>query len=997
LEALARVSRLLRAGLPARVALEHVLAAARLLFPADGYAVWRYHARSREWHVVVSAGLSRDHTDHNIPESAERIELENPLFIRDVFAAPLVTERRDFYEAEGFRSMFLMPLHLQGELNGTFVCYYKTPPEIADDDHELARVFANIVSAVMSARKFDRFAEAARVVSAELDLSRIVQSVTDAATEMTNAHFGAFFYNVLNAEGESYMLYSISGVPREAFERFPMPRNTAVFDPTFSGTGIVRSANIRNDPRYGHNAPHYGMPAGHLPVTSYLAVPVISRSGEVLGGLFFGHPEEGVFTENEEQIVEALAAQAAVAIDNARLYDALQRERERLMRSESRHRALVNATPAHQFIWTTSPDGRVVNDVEAWQQMTGQTADELREDGWAAIVHPQDRERVTAAWKEALEARAPMQQEFRIRVKDGSYRWVESTSAPVFAADGAILEWVGTIADVHPRKITEENLRFLAEIGGLLSSSLDYETTLRTVARLAVPEIADWCAVDIADDQGGHHRLAVAHVDPDKVELALEIDRRFPAAPENDTVGRVIKSGKSEWLRDIPPDMIEKAPLHPEHREILRALGLLSFMVVPLRVHERTLGAVTFALSDSRRHFTEADLAFAEELGRRAAIAIENARLYSAAQAANQAKDDFLATLSHELRTPMTAVLGWSRMLKMGLSAEEANEAVEAIDRSASVQMKLIEDVLDMSRIMAGKMRIDAVPVDVCAIAQSALATVHPAAAAKQIEIFTSFPREAPYVLGDEGRLQQIVWNLLTNAIKFTDPGGEVSLRLTSTGDSVKLIVRDTGAGIDLAFLPHVFERFRQQDSSTTRAHGGIGLGLAIVRHLVELHGGRISAESEGIGRGSTFTVELPAMRTRRATELAPAVSHAMPSLEGMSLLLIDDEAMTRDVIAVMLRRAGAKIVTADSVRAAQEALAGFKPDAILSDIAMPGEDGYAFLRAFRVHDQTTPVIALTAFGRPEDREKALASGFNAFIKKPVDPVVLATTLRNLR
>jgi PAS domain S-box-containing protein len=896
------------------------------------------------------------------------------------------------------KSIFVMPLHLHGEMNGTFVCYYRTPAAIGAQDQELARVFADVVSAVLSARKFDRFAEAARVVSAELDLSRIVQSVTDAATELTNAHFGAFFYNVLNADGGSYMLYSISGVPREAFERFPMPRNTAVFHPTFSGSSIVRSPNIRKDPRYGHTAPHFGMPEGHLPVTSYLAVPVISRSGEVLGGLFFGHPEEGVFTENEEQIVEALAAQAAVAIDNARLYDALQRERERLMRSESRHRALVNATPAHQFIWTSTPEGRLTNDIAAWQKLTGQTAEELREHGWSAVVHPQDRERVTRRRSEALSERKPMQQEFRIRASDGSYRWIVSTSAPVFADDGSVLEWVGTIADVHARKTTEENLRFLAEIGGLLASSLDYETTLRTVARLAVPEIADWCAVDIADEQGGHRRLAVAHVDPEKVELALEIDRRFPAAPENDTVGRVIKSGQSEWLRDIPPDMIEKAPLHPEHRAILRELGLLSFMVVPLRAHDRTLGALTFALSDSRRHFTETDLAFGEELGRRAAAAIENARLYSAAQAANQAKDDFLATLSHELRTPMTAVLGWSRMLKMGLSADETAEAIEAIDRSASVQMKLIEDILDMSRIMAGKMRIDALPVDVCAIAQSALATVHPAAAAKGVEIFTSFPREAPHVLGDEGRLQQIVWNLLTNAIKFTDRGGEVSLRLITTPELVKLIVRDSGTGIDPAFLPHVFERFRQQDSSTTRAHGGIGLGLAIVRHLVELHGGRITAHSEGIGRGSTFTVELPALRARRVAELAPAAAHHdMPSLEGMSLLVIDDEAMTRDVISVMLRRAGAKVVTADSVRAAHDALAGFRPDAILSDIAMPGEDGYTFLRGFREHDQTTPVIALTAFGRPEDREKALTSGFNAFLKKPIDPVALATTLRDLR
>jgi PAS domain S-box-containing protein len=999
LEALARLSSLLRSGLSARDAMQRVLAEVQSIFPADAYAVWRFHHRTNDWRIIASAGLLHDYAGQGIAERRNDGMLVNgAVFIPDVFASPAVTERRAFYEAEGVRSMFVLPLHLQGEMNGTFVCYYRTPHATDPDDRRLGSIFGDVVAAVLSARKFDRFAEAARVVSGELDLGRVVQSVTDAATEMTNAQFGAFFYNVLDNAGGSYVLYTISGVPREAFERFPMPRNTAVFGPTFAGTGVVRSSNIRKDPRYGQNPPYHGMPEGHLPVTSYLAVPVISRSGEVLGGLFFGHSEEGVFTENEEQIVEALAAQAAVAIDNARLYDALQRERERLARSESRYRALVDTTPAHQFIWTTGPDGRFIDDVPAWRDLTGQTLEQLREWGWVDALHPQDRERVAGAWRDALEARRPMQEQFRVFARDGAYRWVATTSAPVFAEDGSVIEWVGTIADVHDRKTGDDNLRFLAQVSDLLASSLDYETTLGTVAQLAVPEIADWCAVDIADEQGEHRRLAVAHVDPAKVELALDVQRRFPPAAEDDSVARVIRTGKSEWMRHIPPELIEKAPIDPQHRTILQSLGLLSYMVVPLRMHDRNLGALTFVLSESNRRFSEADLAFAEELGRRAAVAIENARLYSAAQTANRAKDDFLATLSHELRTPMTAVLGWSRMLKMGLNPQETEEALDAIERGASVQMQLIEDILDMSRIMAGKMRIDAVPVDLCAIAQSALATVHPTADAKDIEIFSSFPREAPAVLGDEGRLQQIVWNLLTNAIKFTPRGGQVSVRVTSTGDTVTLSLRDNGEGIDPAFLPHVFERFRQQDSSTTRAHGGIGLGLAIVRHLVELHGGRITAESEGIGRGSTFTIELPAMRTRRsAAEVIPRVDDEMPSLEGMSLLVIDDEAMTRDVVTAILRRTGARVVTADSVRSAHEALAEIHPDVILCDIAMPVEDGYTFLREYRQRNGTAPVIALTAFGRPEDREKALGSGFDAFLKKPVDPVVLARTVKEMK
>jgi PAS domain S-box-containing protein len=995
-QALARISALLRSGLPAPETMQAVLAAVPAIIPADAYVVWRFDERQHEWRVVGSSGLRGDYSDYAITERGDgRILLDGPFHIADVFASAPVRQRREFYEAEGIRSLFVLPLHISGENAGTLACYFREPRTVSAEEMDAARVLADIFSTLLSARKFDRFAEAARAASAELDLGRIVQTVTDAATEMTNAHFGAFFYNVLDDQGGSYMLYTISGVPREMFERFPMPRNTQVFAPTFAGSGTVRSANIRKDARYGKNSPYYGMPEGHLPVTSYLAVPVISRSGEVLGGLFFGHPEEGVFTDNEEQIVEALAAQAAVAIDNARLYDALQREGERLVRSESRYRAVVNATPARQFIWTATPDGRFVDDNRAWTELTGQTFDEMREWGWADAVHPDDAERVAGAWRDSLASAQPMEQEFRVRARDGAYRWIGVIAAPVFGEDGAVLEWVGTVIDIHDRRSAEDTLRFLATASDLLASSLDYETTLGTVARLAVPEVADWCAVDIADAAGGsYRRLAVAHVDPAKVELAHDLRRRFPSDPETDTVARVIRTGQPEWAAEIPESAFDL--VGPEQRQIALELGLMSYIVVPLRGHEGILGALTFVLADSRRRYSQNDLAFAEELGRRAAVAIENARLYGEAQDANRAKDEFLATLSHELRTPMTAVLGWSRMLKMGLNAEETLEAIEAIERGASVQMQLIEDILDMSRIMAGKMRLDLVPVDLCAIAHSALSTVHPAAASKDIEILTSFPRETPHVLGDEGRLQQVVWNLLTNAIKFTERGGRITMRIGIGRDDVRLSIHDTGVGIDPAFLPHVFERFRQQDSSTTRAHGGIGLGLAIVRHLVDLHGGRITAESEGAGRGATFTVQLPAMRARRSEPSAPAADGELSSLAGRSVLVIDDEAMTRNVVSAMLRRTGAKVASAVSSAAARDVLDDVQPDIIVCDIAMPVEDGYAFLRALRALGSNVPVVALTAFGRPEDREKALRSGFSAFLKKPVDPYQLAKTLADL-
>ena len=969
LGALARVSQLLRGSRPTRDTLRAVVEAMPEIIPADAYALWRYDTRAGHWHILASSGLSNDYVDHVFADFRDPgVLADGPFFVDDMLAWPAGAPRRPFYEAEGVRAAFIMPLHIGGETTGTLVCYFRQRRDIAPDEQQIAHVLADVVSAAISESKFDRLAEAARVVSAELDLHKLVQTVTDAATELSNAQFGAFFYNLIDAAGESYTLYTISGVPREAFERFPMPRNTAVFAPTFSGSGVLRSGNIRKDARYGHNAPYHGMPRGHLPVVSYLAVPVVSRSGEVLGGLFFGHEDENVFTENEEQIVVALAAQAAVGIDNARLYEAM-------VRSEARYKALALAASTRQTIWSAAPD---------------------RPLEWMERLHADDRERAAATWQRAAEARETFREEYRVRDDDGTQHWVDVRGVPVLRPDGSVVEWVGTLTDVDDERAASDHLRFLAEASDLLASSLDYETTIKTVTELAVRSIADWCVVDLADDDGSYRRLAVAHVDPAKVELAHELQRRYPPNPESSAVARVLRTGKTEWMREIPIELIEANAIDDEHREILRQLGLQSYIAVPLTAHGRVLGAMTFLLShESGRRFRERDMHLAEELARRAGVAIENARLFKTANEANRAKDEFLATLSHELRTPMTAVLGWARMLKMGLTPEESVEAVDAIEKSASVQMQLIEDILDMSRIMAGKLRIETSPVDMRNVANAALTTIRPTAEMKGIEILTSYAPQLPQVLGDANRLQQVIWNLLTNAVKFTSRGGTILVRVARTNEAVTVTVRDSGTGIEPSFLPHVFERFRQADSSTTRSHGGIGLGLTIVRYLVEMHGGTIVAESEGLGRGATFRVELPAMeaRTRAA---APLQSNDLPALDGMSVLVVDDEPMTRDVVAAILRLCNASVVTADSAREAHLRVAERRPDVIVCDIAMPGEDGYAFVRALRDTDVRIPVVALTAFGRPEDRDRALTSGFDAFLKKPVDPVTLATTVRGV-
>jgi len=563
-----------------------------------------------------------------------------------------------------------------------------------------------------------------QVISAELDLHKTVQAVTDAATTLTRARFGSFFYNVLNEEGASYMLFTIAGVPRQAFERFPMPRATDLFGPTFRGEGVVRLDNVKEDPRYGKNSPYYGMPEDHLPVTSYLAVPVVSNSGEVLGGLFFGHPQPSVFSERDEQIVAGLASQAAIAMDNARLYESAKRAR------------------------------------------------------------------------------------------------------------------------------------------------------------------------------------------------------------------------------------------------------------------------------------SEAERA-----------ATENARLYRQAEESSRLKEEFLATISHELRTPLNAILGWTRMLRMGqLTDEKAAKALETIERNARAQAQLIDDLLDVSRIVTGKLRMDVRPTDPNSFIDAAVESVRPAAEAKGVRIQKIIDTGAVSVPGDPVRLQQVVWNLLSNAIKFTPRGGHVQIRLERVDSHLEIVVSDTGQGIDPDFLPHVFDRFRQADQRTSRQHGGMGLGLAIVRHLVELHGGSVDALSLGEGHGATFRVLLPITPVYQldaggvkvhpgARDLLPPTEYA-DRLDGLRVLIVDDEADTRELLRQGLEYCGANVTLAASATEALQELSLKQLDILISDIGMPGEDGYDLIRQVRMLPVESggqiPAIALTAYTRVEDRLKALRAGYHMHVPKPVELAELVAVAASL-
>ena len=549
----------------------------------------------------------------------------------------------------------------------------------------------------------EKLAEVGAVLASTLDRDTIVQKVTDTGTELTHAEFGAFFYNVVDPQsGDAYMLYTLSGAPKEAFAKFPHPRATALFAPTFHGKGNVRLDDVTLDPRYGKSAPYFGMPPGHLTVRSYLAVPVKGMTGDVLGGLFFGHSRTGMFTAQHERLAEGIAS-------------------------------------------------------------------------WASV-------------------------------------------------------------------------------------------------------------------------------------------------------------------------------------------------------------------------------------------ALENARLYQEARIANRMKDEFLAVLSHELRTPLNAVVGYARLLRGGvLSGDKADRGLDALERNATWLTQIVEDVLDVSRIIAGKIRLDVQPIELPLIVDNAVATVQPAADAKGVRVQTLIdPRVGP-VSGDPDRLQQVVWNLLSNAVKFTSRSGRVQVRLERVNSQVEIVVSDTGIGIRPDFLPYVFERFRQADPGTTRKTGGLGLGLAIARHIVEMHGGSVTAASAGEGMGATFRVSLPLMivqperseprREHPRTERWKPLTE-LGDLRGVRVFAVDDEEDALTLLRVVLEAAGAEVVTSGSPQVALERIEDFRPHVLVVDLGMPEMDGFELIARIRAsslpHVRDVPAAALTAFGRSEDRTKALRAGFEMHLAKPVDPGELVASIATL-
>ncbi|HEY9694865.1 MAG TPA: ATP-binding protein [Oculatellaceae cyanobacterium] len=616
--------------------------------------------------------------------------------------------------------------------------------------------------------------------------------------------------------------------------------------------------------------------------------------------------------------------------------------------------------------------------------------------------------------------------------QDNLARVILASGQPMLNPQGKKLGAVVVMHDITERKQAEEEraqlireqmaraeaeaskwrFEFLAQARMELSASLDYETTLSGVAGLAVPILSDYCIIDLVDQQGAIQRVEVAHINPEKEELIRELQLRYPPDINSPLgIAKVLSTGRSEILTQVDYLELEAFINDPEYLQFMRQLNPVSAMLVPLTTRGRTIGAISLVSADSNRYYDQTDLSLAEDLAHSIAASVDNARLYREAQEANRLKDEFLAVLSHELRTPLNSMLGWVTLLRTRKFDEtKTSKALETIERNARSQLRMIEELLDVSRIIKGKLQLNLRQVDLISVVETAVDTLRPSAEAKGIKLETLVDLPVRYVSGDADRLQQVVWNLLSNAIKFTLSNGRVEVRLNCVDNQAQIQVSDTGQGIAPEFIPYVFERFRQENSSTTRSHGGLGLGLAIVRHLVELHGGKVSAESAGIDRGATFKVQLPLINNqevanqnfKNTSSSAALNSQSLKSktLKGLRILVVDDEADAREVMTTVLEQFGAEVTAKDSVRQALEVLELQLPDILVSDIGMPTEDGYSLISQWRrregISGKHLPAVALTAYASEQDRERALAAGFDLHVGKPVNFTDLALAIAQL-
>ncbi len=580
-------------------------------------------------------------------------------------------------------------------------------------------------------------------------------------------------------------------------------------------------------------------------------------------------------------------------------------------------------------------------------------------------------------------------------------RVLRITAAPIRDRENKITAGIAIFDDITQRARDEAGQRFLATVGSALIATLDASSAHERLARVCVPEVADWCILAVPGEDGLLHRATIAHIEnqSENADSARRFSEQLahdPNAPWD--IAGALSTGYAQLIATHDSAYLERIGASAEYVQLIQEIGARSAIVAPLEARGRTLGLMIWLTTSSGRTYDARDVELAQELARRAALTTDNARLFAQAkmardeaQAANLAKDEFLAVVSHELRTPLTPILGWLDLLRAPSMTDELRvQAYDVIERNARAQAQIVNDILDVSRITAGKLRIKTEPTDYTELVRNSVESLRLSADTKGVTLQLDLSEVGEAQL-DSSRFQQVVWNLLSNAIKFTPAGGHIALSLGRISEKEALLeISDNGQGIPADFVASVFEAFRQADSSSTRKAGGLGLGLAIVRHIVEMHGGRVGAHSAGLGQGATFRVWVPLLAApgTAATPTASVQSGALVAADALRdarILLVDDEADTRETLARLLESHGAQVRVAASAAQALQVLESFTPQLAISDIGMPDVDGYELLKQLRARLPELPAIALTAYAAPADIERARAAGFGKHLAKPVE------------
>ncbi|MFO0968892.1 MAG: PAS domain S-box protein [Gemmataceae bacterium] len=668
--------------------------------------------------------------------------------------------------------------------------------------------------------------------------------------------------------------------------------------------------------------------------------------------------------------------------------DITERKRTEAALRESDEKLRLMADTIPQMAWMARPDGHIFWYNRRWYEYTGTTPEEVEGWGWQSVHDPDVLPSVLERWRGSLASGAAFDMVFPLRGADGLFRPFLTRINPLRNDDGRILYWFGTNTDISEQKQAEERLGFLADASAALADVVDSERTLNKVARLAVPFFADWCAVDMIQTDGGLRRLATTQAELLRKDAAQRTDRPAPL-PHDDSAGpaRVVRSGESEMGAEIGESVLAALARDADQLQFLRRLGLHSYICVPLATRGRTLGAMTFALSGSGRRYGPAELKLAQDLAHRAAVATENARLYGELREADRRKDEFIALLAHELRNPLAPIRNGLQVMR--LSEGDASAVAQArgiLERQLGHMVRLIDDLLDISRISRNKMELRRSRVLLADVVSSAVETSRPIIEAARHELTVSLPTEPVCLDADLTRLAQVFGNLLTNSAKYTERGGRIWLSATREGNQVAVTVRDSGIGIPAFALPQLFDMFSQVDRSLERSAGGLGIGLALVKGLVEMHGGTVEATSPGQGKGSTFTVRLPVLESRTEASEAPVDASERVSLPRRRILVVDDNRDSAHSLSLLLKLVGNEVRTVHDGLEAVEAAERFRPQVILMDVGMPRLNGYEATR--RIREQawsgSVIIIAVTGWGQEVDKLRSRAAGCHGHLVKPV-------------